>query len=106
MLNEILDEIRIAEKEAEETAKKAEEDAKQTVFNADEEARKIRLETLKTVKEERRKVVEQAEKCGDEKADAIIAEGKIFVQKIVTDTPTEKAAEYIKEKVSARYVNR
>ena len=56
MINEILDEIRAVEAEAEEIAKKAEEDAKRTVFDADEEARRIRLETLKTVKEERRKV--------------------------------------------------
>ena len=51
MINEILDEIRAVEAEAEEIAKKAEEDAKRTVFDADEEARRIRLETLKTVKE-------------------------------------------------------
>ena len=49
MINEILDEIRAVEAEAEEIAKKAEEDAKRTVFDADEEARRIRLETLKTV---------------------------------------------------------
>lgn len=76
------------------------------MFDADEEARRIRLETLKTVKEERRKVVEQAEKCGDEKADEIIAEGEKTAEKIVMQTPVDKAAEYIKEKVSARYGNR
>ena len=67
MIKEILDEIRTAEAEAEEITKKAAEDAKQTVLGADEESRRIRLDAIRSVKEERRKIAESAGKEGDEK---------------------------------------
>ncbi len=105
MITEILDEIRIAEAEAEEITKKAAEDAKQTVLHADEESRKIRLTTVKAVKEERRKVAETAAKEGGVQYAKIVASGKTAADKLVKETSVDKAAEFIKEKVLTAYVD-
>lgn len=106
MINEILDEIRVAEKEAEEMVKKAAEDARQTVLDADEKCRIIRAETVKSVKEERRKVVEKANAEGDAKFAEIVNKGKEEAKKTIEATNTDKAVEFIKEKVLSGYVNR
>lgn len=105
MIKEILDEIRTAEAEAEEITKKAAEDAKQTVLGADEESRRIRLDAIKSVKEERRKIAESAGKEGDEKYAEIVAEGKKAAEKLVKETSVKAAAEFIKEKVMSAYVD-
>ena len=104
MINEILDEIRAVEQEADELTKKAIEDARQTVLEADEECRKIRLTTIKAVKEERRKVVDNANKEGGAIYAKIVGDGKRAAEKLVKDTDVEKAVEFIKEKVLAGYV--
>lgn len=106
MINEILDEIRLAEAEADEMQKKAVEDAKQAVINADEESRKIRATAVKAVKEERRKVVDTATKEGNEQSQKILASGKTEANKMVKDADVTEAVKFIKEKVLASYVDR
>lgn len=106
MINEILDEIRVVEKEAEEIRKKAAEDARQTVLDADEQCRIIRAETVKAVKEERRKVVEEANAEGDAMYAEIVRKGREQADAEIKQTDTRKAVEFIKEKVLSGYVNR
>ena len=106
MINEILDEIRAVEEEADEIMKKAVEEAKMTVINADEESRKIRAATVKAVKEERRKVVESANKEGDAQSAIILASGKVEAGKLVKETDVSEAVRFIKEKVLTSYVDR
>ena len=106
MINEILDEIRIAEKEADEIQKKAAEDARQTVLDADEKCRIIRAETVKSVKEERRKVVDKANAEGDAVFAEIVRKGQEQANAKIKETDTNKAVEFIKEKVLSGYVDR
>lgn len=105
MINDILEEIRSVEIEADEIMAKAAEDAKQAVVTADEESRNIRSNTIKAVKEERRKVVELAIKTGETRYAKILSAGKTEADKILKETNTKPAITFIKEKVLSRYVD-
>ena len=105
MINDILDEIRIAEKEAEEMMERAIEDAKLAVISADEEGRNIRNTTIRAVKEERRKVVESATKEGNTRYNKILSAGKLEADRIIKETEINKAVELIKEKILSNYGN-
>lgn len=106
MINEILDEIRLAEAEADEMQKKAAEDAKNAVIEADEQSRIIRADAIKAVKEERRKVVESATNDGNANYQKILASGRAEAGKLVKETDVGEAVKFIKEKVLASYVDR
>ena len=99
MINDILEEIRAVEIEADETMAKAVEDAKQAVVTADEESRNIRSNTIKAVKEERRKVVDLAIKEGEVRYAKILSAGKTEADKILKETDIKPAIAFIKEKV-------
>ena len=105
MINDILEEIRVAEKEAEEMMERAVEDAKLAVISADEESRNIPNMTVRAVKEERRKVVESAMKEGNTQYNKILFAGKQEADKIIRETEINKAVDFIKERILASYAN-
>ena len=111
MMKDLLEEIRNAEKEAEDIQAKAIEEAKQMVLNADEESRKIRNDTIKAVKYERLKVIESANKEGQAQAAKIISSGKVSSAKMIKEMELTKSVDFvmaivfIKDKVFERYGN-
>jgi vacuolar-type H+-ATPase subunit H len=106
MINDTLDAIIAAEKQADELTAKAAEDARQAVASADEESARIRSETVKAVKSERKKVIESAEDDGKTQCDRIMASGKTVAEKLVKETDVDAAVNFIKEKVLSDYGNR
>lgn len=106
MINEVLDEIRATEEECARLMKQAAEEAKQAVLHADEECRNIRLNAIRNVKDERRKVVEEANRAGDAKAAKIISAGRVAAQSLAKNTDRGKAAEFVKNMVLSAYVSR
>lgn len=105
MIEETVNAILKAEKEAKEMEDQAMSDAKAMVANASEEADKIRKNAVFKVKEERLKVVEQAESEGEKQADAILKIGIKTASTLAEKTNIEKAVEIIKEKVIKKYVD-
>ena len=105
MINDTLNEILQAEEEAAQIMQRAEEDAKQTVISADAECEKIRKTTVKAVKEERKKVVESANREGDKQYAKILEAGVTVAQNMERNTDVTEAVKFIKEKVLSNYVN-
>lgn len=105
MLNEIIESILDAEREAEKIIQDALEEAKTMNANAVVEADKIKNDTIQKVKDERRLVISTAEKEAEESYDEIIALGKKQAEKILRDTKTAGVAQCIKEKVLKKYGN-
>ena len=106
MIQDTVNEILKAEAEAEKITADANEEAKRVVTLAEENATKLRAETVRSVKEERKKVVESAEKEGDAQYEQILLAGKSRADGLRKNTDVKKAAEFIKNKVLEGYVRR
>ncbi|MBR1746697.1 MAG: hypothetical protein IJ735_00625 [Clostridia bacterium] len=106
MIQDTVNEILQAEAEAERITAEANEEAKRVVTVAEENATKLRAETVKSVKEERKKVAESAEKEGDAQYEKILLAGKAKADDLREHTDVNKAAEFIKNKVLEGYVRR
>ena len=106
MIQDTVNEILKAEAEADKITADANEEAKHVVTLAEENAAKLRAETVRSVKAERKKVVESAEKEGDAQYEQILLAGKSRADDLRKKTDVKKAAEFIKEKVFAEYVRR
>lgn len=103
MLNEIIESILDAEREAEKIIQDALEEAKAMNANAVVEAEKIKNDTVRKVRDERRMVISTAEKEAEESYDEIMALGKKHAEKILRETKTVDVAQNIKEKVLKKY---
>ncbi len=106
MIHDTVQEIIAAEKEAERMNAQALEDARVSVAQAEKESEKITKDVVDMVKEERRKVVANALSDGEKLYNQIVAGGKQNVARLQNATDTDKAAQFIKEKVFSEYVNR
>ena len=106
MIEEILEEIKEAEKKAEKIISDAEEQAKQIVVDADKSAVKIKVEATNFVKNERQNVIATAEKDAANIFDKTILEGKKSAERIISNTDISKAVEFIKAELFNLYVSR
>ena len=106
MIQDTVHEILKAEAEADKITADANEEAKRIVTIAEENAAKLRLETVRSVKVERKQVVESAEKEGDAQYEQILLAGKKTADRLQKDTDVTKAVEFIKSKVLEGYVRR
>ena len=99
MINDILEEIKKAESEAEKLIGEALESGKSIVFDASVEAEKIRIGAVESVKEERKNVLKTAEKDGTAEYDQIFKAGQREAERIKKAAKTAQATEFIKEKI-------
>lgn len=106
MITDTINAILEAENQANHMLTQASEDAKNMVANADNECEKIRNIAKDAVKEDRKKVVENATKEGDAEYEKIMLSGKRAADKLKKSTDLIKAVEFIKEKVLTSYGNR
>ena len=106
MIQDTVNEILKAEQEADQLTSDANEEAKRIVTLAEENAAKLRAETVKAVKEERKKVAESAEKEGNEQYERILLAGRSRADSLRKTTDVSVAADFIKDKVIASYVRR
>ena len=106
MIQDTVNEILKAEAEADNITADANEEAKRVVTLAEENATKLRAETVRAVKEERKQVVASAEKEGDAQYEQILLAGRSRADRLRKDTDVKKAVEFIKDKVLEGYVRR
>ena len=106
MIQDTVNDILVAEQEADKITADANEEAKRIVTTAEENAAKLRAETVRSVKTERKKVVESAEKEGDAQYEKILLAGKTRAEELKKGTDVNKAAAFIKNKVVEGYVRR
>ena len=106
MIQDTVNDILLAEQEADKITADANEEAKRIVTTAEENAAKLRAETVRSVKEERKKVVESAEQEGNAQYEQILLAGKKRADALRQGTDVDKAAEFIKNKVLEGYVRR
>ena len=106
MIPDTVNDILLAEQEADKIAFDANEEAKRIVTTAEETAAKLRAETVRAVKEERKKVVESAEQEGDAQYEQILLAGKKKADSLKKTTDVDKASAFIVDKVLEGYVRR
>lgn len=106
MLEQIISEIKEAEAKADEMIGSALDEAKAIYLSAESEAEKIRKDAVARVKEERKKVVEFAEKEANDEYAAILSLGKKKSEELIASVSSDAAVDFIKKKVLERYVGR
>lgn len=103
MITETVNAVLKAEQEANLIVTEAAEEAKRIVNDATLVADALRKDTVTVVKNERKAVVAEAEKQGQEEYEKILEAGKNVTEKLETETEIGGAAQFIKEKVLERY---
>lgn len=105
MLNQTLESIIVAETKAEKLINDALNEAKAMSTNATIEAEKIKIDTVRNVKEERGRVTETATKEAEENYENIISLGKDAAEKLIRESDTTQVVKIIKAKVLSKYGN-
>jgi len=106
MITETVNAVLQAENEANTITAQAMEEAKRIVSDAQNTAEAIRKNTAARMKSDRKIVVAEAEKQGEEEFIKITEAGKQATDKLEKEISVEKAVEFIKNKVLSSYARR
>ena len=106
MIQDTINAVLKAEQQAAQDIARATEDAKDSIAQAEKEAERIRSEVVVRMKSERQKTVEAATADAEKQYVQILTSGKQNAQRILSTTELTPAIDFIKEKVTERYVHR
>jgi len=106
MVNDAIEKIKNAEKEAERIAEIAAEEARHIIERSGVEAAKIRVQSEATMKAERELMLKEAEEAGKKEYDRIIAEAAHAARELEAKANFANAVDLIRKKVFASYGNR
>ncbi|MDR0751591.1 MAG: hypothetical protein LBF12_03255 [Christensenellaceae bacterium] len=106
MIQEIIDEIKAAEAQAELITSHALSEAGRINLEADDECARIIKDARELVKSRRLEIIKLAEKEATIQCDALIKEGLSKASEISGKARIEEASEFIVEKLLEKYVSR